>query len=80
MYAYMMNLKKPFNRNIEAGIISFKNLNNGFLKFGKKDTVHSRKKDTNTTTETLDAFETELKKLILEIYNPDIPFIEKEID
>ena len=80
MYSYMLNLRNPFNRNIEAGIISFKNLNAGFLKFGKKDGANSRKKDTFITTEALENFETELKKLILEIYNPDIPFIEKEID
>ncbi|WP_347923369.1 PD-(D/E)XK nuclease family protein [Pontimicrobium sp. SW4] len=80
MYAYMMNIKNPFNGNIEAGIISFKNLNAGFLKFGKKDAANSRKKDTFITAETLECFETELKRLILEIYNPNIPFTEKEID
>jgi hypothetical protein len=80
MYAYMMSLRNPFNRNIEAGIFSFKNLNSGFLKFGKKDTPNSRKKDTDVTTETLDNFESELTKLILEIFNPNIPFTEKDLD
>jgi hypothetical protein len=31
------------------------------------------------TTEVLETFETYLQKLILEIYNPDIPFMEKEV-
>jgi len=80
MYAYMMNKKKSFNQRVEAGIISFKNLNEGFLKFGKKDTAKSRIKNTNIDLETLHNFETELKRLILEIYNPNIDFIEKEVD
>jgi len=80
MYAYLMNIRSPFNKTIEAGIISFKNLNNGFLKFGKKEVPNSRKKDTNINSQTLENFETELKKLILEIYNPDVNFIEKEVN
>ncbi len=78
-YAYMMHKLKKIELPIEAGIISFKNLNNGFLKFGKKDSPKSRKKNHNITEETLDNFEIELKKLILEICNPNIDFIEKEL-
>lgn len=80
MYAYMMNVQKSFKQDVEAGIISFKNLSEGFLKFGKKETINSRNKNTNIDTETLHNFETELKRLILEIYNPAIDFIEKEVD
>jgi len=80
MYAYLMNIRSPFNKTIEAGIISFKNLNNGFLKFGKKEVPNSRKKDTDISVETLENFEIELKKLILEIYNPDVNFNEKEVN
>ena len=78
-YAYMMNAKNPFTNPVEAGIISFKNLNNGFLKFGVKESTHSRKKDELISKETLDNYFVELKKLILEICNPDIDFIEKEV-
>ncbi len=78
-YAYMMNAKKPFTNPVEAGIISFKNLNNGFLKFGVKESTHSRTKDELITPETLSNYFEELKKLILEICNPDINFIEKEV-
>ena len=79
-YAYMMHQKNRIELPIEAGIISFKNLNEGFLKFGKKESSHSRTKDQLITKETLHDFEIELKKLILEICNSDIDFIEKELD
>jgi len=78
-YAYMMNAKKPFTNPVEAGIISFKNLNNGFLKFGVKESTHSRNKDELISKETLNNYFIELKKLILEICNPDINFIEKKV-
>ncbi len=78
-YAYMMNAKTPFTNPIEAGIISFKNLNNGFLKFGVKESTYSRSKDELITQETLNSYFVELKKLILEICNPDIDFTEKEV-
>jgi len=80
MYAFMMNTRSPFTKNVEAGIVSFKNLNAGFLKFGKKENRNSRNKDTIINTKTLNDFEVQLKKLILEIYNPAIDFIEKEIN
>ncbi|WP_282030102.1 PD-(D/E)XK nuclease family protein [Winogradskyella eximia] len=79
-YAYMMKQQNRIELPIEAGIISFKNLNEGFLKFGKKPSSHSRTKDQLITQDTLDNFEVELKKLITEICNPKVDFIEKEID
>ena len=79
-YAYMMRKKNLIELPIEAGIISFKNLSEGFLKFGKKPSSHSRTKDQLITNETLENFEIELKKLITEICNPNINFIEKELD
>ncbi len=78
-YALMMNKEVPIN-NAEAGIISFKNLGSGFLKFGVKEKSGSRNKSQIITTETLENFTIELKKLILEICNPQIPFTEKEIN
>lgn len=78
-YAYIMHKSKQISLPIEAGIISFKNLNAGFLKFGIKENTRSRLKDTLITKETLHNFEGELKKLISEICNPDIDFIEKEV-
>ncbi|TWO33810.1 PD-(D/E)XK nuclease family protein [Seonamhaeicola sediminis] len=79
-YAYMMQLLGSIKLPVEAGIISFKNLNGGFLKFAKKDKTGSHaKKDTLITQETLDNFSTELKQLIIEICNKEIPFTEKEV-
>ncbi len=76
-YALMMGQEIPIN-NAEAGIISFKNLGSGFLKFGTKTSAYS-KRDQKITADTLETFTVELKKLILEICDPNIPFTEKEI-
>ncbi|MEM0517542.1 PD-(D/E)XK nuclease family protein [Aequorivita flava] len=76
-YALMMNGEIPIN-NAEAGIISFKNLGSGFLKFGAKTTTRG-KKEQLINTDVLETFTVELKKLILEICDPNIPFTEKEI-
>lgn len=76
-YAMMMNQQIPL-QNMEAGIISFKNLSAGFLKFATK-IPGTRSKDNTIRTETLESFKTELKKLIMEICDPNIPFIEKDI-
>ncbi len=78
-YALMMNKEMPIS-NAEAGIISFKNLSSGFLKFGVKEKAGSRNKSQIITNETLENFTVELKKLILEICDPKLPFIEKEIE
>lgn len=79
-YALMMNNKDPLPEVSEAGIISFKNLKEGFLKFCKKDKKgYGAKKDSDLTAETLDEFQVQLKNLILEICDPKVPFVEKEI-
>ena len=79
MYAYMLSKKTALKFPVEAGIISFKNLSEGFIKFAKKEKPGNSKKDTNITEDTLSNFEVELKKLITEICNPNIPFTEKEV-
>ncbi|WP_029033116.1 PD-(D/E)XK nuclease family protein [Salinimicrobium terrae] len=79
-YALMMNAKEPLPPVSEAGIISFKNLKEGFLKFSKKDKKgYGARKDTDVTEETLEEFKLQLKNLILEICDPEVPFVEKEI-
>ncbi len=78
-YAYMLNYSKPQNSPMEAGVVSFKNLSSGFLKFMKKEQVRGGKKNSLITQDTLDSFYEELKKVIIEICNPDIDFIEKEV-
>ncbi len=80
MYAYLLDKDKPITEAAEAGIISFKNLQNGFLKFSKKDKQgRGAVKDSDITQETLEAFREQLKNLILEICDPQVPFQEKEI-
>ncbi len=80
MYACLLNHVNEIAEPAEAGIISFKNLKAGFLKFSKKDkTGKGAKKDSDITGEVLMDFEEQLKNIILEICNPEIPFEEKEI-
>lgn len=78
-YAYLLQLQKPFDKPMEAGIISFKNLKSGLLRFSKKDSPRSRNKDYSINEELLTQFSAELKRLIIEICNPDLDFIEKDI-
>ncbi|SNY94850.1 PD-(D/E)XK nuclease family protein [Flagellimonas pacifica] len=70
-YSYMYSKKHGLHNHLQAGIYSFKNLNQGFLSFSFNGNT--------ITTETLKTFETSLHQLIHEICNPDIPFVEKEI-
>ena len=78
-YALMYNNEHP-TQEVEAGIISFKKLSSGLLKFAQKDKMgNGAKKETLITKETLHYFSSELKKLILEICNKEIPFVEKEL-
>lgn len=77
-YAYM-NHAESLENGCEAGIISFKNLSGGFLKFGSKTHSRDKNKAQIITAETMAAFESQLKKLIVEIFDPNIPFIEKEV-
>ncbi|TXD83775.1 PD-(D/E)XK nuclease family protein [Subsaximicrobium wynnwilliamsii] len=79
MYAYMMAKSKQIELPVQAGIISFKNLNQGFMKFATKPSSNSRTKNQLIDEETLIAFETQLKQLITEIYNPSIDFTEKKL-
>ncbi|MDX1470876.1 MAG: PD-(D/E)XK nuclease family protein, partial [Flavobacteriaceae bacterium] len=79
-YAYLLNSHEPIER-IEGGIISLKNLqDNPFMKFGIKESTRSRSQDNDITPDTLKSFQTQLKKLILEIFNPELDFIEKEVN
>ena len=79
-YAYMLNAQTPFTTPVEAGIISFKNLKSGLLKFAKKDKPGAyAQKTTVLSSDLLALYENELKKLILELFNPDIDINEKEV-
>ena len=73
-YSLMIHKNTPY-KNVEAGIISFKRLKSGFMKFA----IKGKPKQTKIDSEILNDYSIELKKLILEICNKEIPFIEKEV-
>lgn len=62
----------------EAGIISFKNMKNGFMNFAFKDGYDRSAPVCDLISEKiLEEFKAQLVVLINEILNPDLPFIEK---
>ncbi|MGX1927906.1 PD-(D/E)XK nuclease family protein [Flagellimonas sp. 2504JD4-2] len=69
-YALLYTKENPIE-NLQAGIYSFKNLGQGFLPFVSSGT--------SITTETITTFKVYLEKLILEICNPEVPLLEKEV-
>ena len=73
-FLYVSNNPSVINRDLQAGIFSFKNLNKGFLSINFSSNY--RKPDLEITQEKLNDFLEELKKYIQEIYNPAIDFIE----
>lgn len=79
MYATMLLDNQPITGPVEAGVISFKNLKPGFLKFGKKTGSRDQNPKYLIDHKTLEDFQIQLKMLILEICDPNVPFIEKEI-
>ena len=79
LYAYMF-LKQPESMNnqfVLTGNISFKNMSEGFISVNISN--EPRGKDYEITLDKLNPFMVEIKNLILEILNPDIPFTEKEV-
>uniref|UniRef100_UPI00404B102E PD-(D/E)XK nuclease family protein n=1 Tax=Flavobacterium sp. TaxID=239 RepID=UPI00404B102E len=74
-YAMMFQNNKLFqSKNLQAGIISFKSMKEGFMPFGLgkgKDTI------TEITSATITFFKIELLKLVLEILDEQIPFKEQ---
>jgi ATP-dependent helicase/nuclease subunit B len=76
-YALMSENDLNFG-NTQAGIISFRNLGQGFLPFNYSEKSSSIK-GIEIFEETLSLYKTELNKIIVEICNPEIPFTEKEI-
>ncbi len=77
-YSYMQCREIGMSDSFQAGIISFKNLKEGFLAFGTKETG-KRAIEYNVNAGVFDKYLEELKKLIIEIFSIDIPFSEKEV-
>lgn len=75
---YSFLYQKTFIENtkpIESGIISFKNLNEGFL---RTNFALGRSKDYDVTDERIEEFMNEIKLILLSILNPKNPFIENQ--
>ena len=73
-YCYTKSKKYTFNKPLEAGIYSFKNLNSGFLPVNFSSNY--RKPDVEITEEKLEEFMSEIKTYIKEMYTLDVDFIE----
>ena len=74
-YMYIKNSGSPIEA-LESGVISFKRLNSGYLKMNFSE--KNRGKDYEVTPDRINHFLDELKKLIKEILNPDVPFVENK--
>jgi ATP-dependent helicase/DNAse subunit B len=78
-YVFMYE-EKANGMEIEAGIISFKNMKSGFMSFGFKDGFdRSAPVSSIVNSEMLEEFKSQLVNLINEILNADIPFEEKMV-
>ncbi|MCB1160962.1 MAG: PD-(D/E)XK nuclease family protein, partial [Leptospiraceae bacterium] len=77
-YAYLYSGNHQIT-SMEAGVLSFKNLNEGFLQFRKRESARGGAIQSTITSEILQAYETALIGLIREIFDPTLPFMEKEI-
>ncbi|HIP47665.1 MAG TPA: PD-(D/E)XK nuclease family protein [Lutibacter sp.] len=77
LYAYLYTQDPHFDssKELQAGIISFKNLQTGFMPVNFGTTW---KKDYIITTARLDEFLEVLERLLLEIFDLSIPFEEKD--
>ncbi len=73
-YLYTQNTNFDFSKNIEAGIISFKNLKSGFLKMNFSSNY--RAPDNQVTQEKLDEFMNEIKEILKELYSAEVGFVE----
>ncbi|CAA0153793.1 conserved hypothetical protein [Tenacibaculum maritimum] len=73
-FLYTKNINFDFNKPLEAGIISFKNLKKGFLKMNFSSNY--RTPDNAITLERLEEFMGEVKNVLEDIYNPDTSFLE----
>lgn len=76
MYAYLYKQQHQIAA-LQAGIISFKNFKSGFIPFAHK--VGGRHQVQFINDDILYRFEEQLIILIQELYNPDIPLVEKEV-
>ena len=75
-YAYAFNKTNKLTMPIEAGIISFKNLKSGILKFNYGTRFDN---DSVIGEDVLNNYKLILENILMEIINPNISFVEKKI-
>jgi len=75
LYAYLYQQMHPGVESFEAGIITFRALKKGVLKAGFKE---GKKANTMMDKDLLQDFETELKGLLAQIFDSNIPFEHKD--
>ncbi len=75
-YAYMYTHSEN-NSVLNAGVISLKNLSQGYLDFALLERKGSRKRHPGIDDDRLQSFEKELFRLVKEICDPSKPFIEE---
>lgn len=76
MYAYCYCQENNITETVEAGIVAFKKLNQGFLPFGQPE---GKKLNKEINQEVFDSFLTQLELLITEICDLNKPFISNEL-
>jgi hypothetical protein len=77
LYSFMYSASENNTINaLESGIISFKNLQNGFMKMNFSEEY--RGGDYQVTKERIDDFMEAIDNLIREILNPDLPFVQNQ--
>ena len=74
-YMYVSEMNVPISQ-LQSGIISFKNLNSGFLKMNFSEKYKAT--DYQISKERINDFMIEIKRIIVEILDPKIPFIENK--
>jgi len=74
-YLYVSKTNSPISQ-LQSGVISFKNLNSGFLKMNFSE--KPRGTDFEVSTERINDFMLEIKNFISIILDPAIPFIENK--
>lgn len=75
LYAFMyMQTEGAIDKPIQAGIYSFKNLKNGFLQLNFSEKRGGQ--DNEVNQERIDLFMEQVKILLQEIFNKELPFIE----
>lgn len=77
-YMYLKQVENGNNQSVLSGNISFKNVSEAFIQVNISDEFKG--KDYEITLEKLNPFINEIKNLIIEILNPEIPFTEKEVN